>query len=481
MNTYSHLLYKRGFLFTDLELQFKDKLSQSVVERWNNISFGKYNLYFEKSLSFSFLQEDGYKVAIIGLVLNPFDKKNDISGICKSLLLNKKKSENDFLDYLDQLSGRFIIITQTPEVTEVYNDACGTRTVFYDTTDQVTVIASHATMIADLLGYKPSKKANELIKDKKFKGRRYLAGLMSPYDDVKPLTPNTKYQVETRKVIRFFPREDLTNQKTYEELLDEISSILKTQAELLCENNKVSISMTAGLDSRLTYAAQRDIKANVDYFTHISSTNKDPYLEDIDIATKLTSLKNNKYTIYEYSAESHRRGFEDFRVIWLKNVGMMRGSMHLFKMYTDMFTEDRVHVRSNIAEIARVYYPNRSEYLSAKKLARYYTRSEVGKYPEVIKSFQEFIDTTQFTKDNMYNYEYQDLFYWEHRMGMWHSWIVNESDTAYETFVPYNNRALLKIMLSTPYDKRKTGDLFTDLIDIMWPELLKYPVNKEFL
>lgn len=47
-------------------------------------------------------------------------------------------------------------------------------------------------------------------------------------------------------------------------------------------------------------------------------------------------------------------------------------------------------------------------------------------------------------------------------MGMWHSWIVNESDVAYETFVP-NNRKLLKMMLSIPEEERNSDELLTGL------------------
>ncbi|WP_246521275.1 hypothetical protein [Ornithinibacillus massiliensis] len=482
MNSYSHLLFKRGFLLTDsLHLEFKDELTQNTVGKWKLYNIGKFRLYYDGCLPMSVVENNRYKVALLGLVLNPFDEVNDIHLIAKKLLSKMKKGEEEFLDYLDELSGRFVIITQTPYKTEVYNDACGTRTVYYNTKGIGTTISSHSSIIADLFGYKKSKIASDILTSKDFIGRKYLPGLMSPYDEIKPLSPNTKYHIEKRSVIRIFPRDPLPENVDTEELVSDLTSIMRKQASLLCENHKISISLTAGLDSRLTYSTYNSIDGDINYFTHMNINSTSAYKEDIRIGSELAKLKNVPYTIYEYPSNNNRDEISDFKVVWEKNLGFNRGSMLLYKMYADKFPENRVHVRSNIAEIARVFYKNRTETLNPKKLARLYTRSTIGQDPHVISSFQDFINTAKFRKDNFFNFEYQDLFYWEHRMPMWHSWIVNESDVAYETFVPYNNRVLLKMMLSAPFEIRGSGELFVRMINEMWPETLQFPVNKEIM
>ncbi|MGM0853964.1 MAG: hypothetical protein ACQEWI_15355 [Bacillota bacterium] len=479
MNNYARHLFRRGFLLTDIKvLVFKDKLSQQTIDKWSTVSFGKYQLHFDNDMPSVVLEDKGYRIALLGLVLNPFDKLNNKNHIAGKLLKKKQESEEVFLNYVDELSGRFVIISQTPEITEVYHDACGTRTVYYDCLGEGTVISSHSTLIADLLDYKASKRSFELLTHKEYGGRRYLPGLLSPYEGVKPLIPNTKYQVEKRTVKRIFPRGPIEPIHSVDELVDELVAIMQTQAELLYENNKISVSLTAGLDSRLTYAMQSKIDGDVDYFTHISVSNPRKFREDIKIAKKLADIKKAPYKVYEYSTNNDQPELMDFRRVWQKNVGMYRGSMHLFKMYADQFPKDRVHIRSNIAEIARVFYSNRSEELNAEELAKLYTTTKMNEHPAVIESFQDFIETNHFSKENFYNYEYADLFYWEHRMPMWHSWILLESDVAYESFVPYNNRILLTKMLSAPYEERESGTLFTKMIHKVWPELLELPVNK---
>lgn len=483
LKTYQNSLYRRGFLLTNLnKLDFNNKLTQRVLSGWKKLEFNLYNIWFDPNTEYAKVEEDGYKIFLLGLVLNPFDKRNNMEEICNCLLMEKRKSEDDFLDYLDQLSGRFVIISQTPDCTEVYHDACATRTVFYDTLNEYKAVSSHAMLIADLFNYSISKNAMDISTHPDFRRVRYLPGLLSPFDEIRPLTPNTKYQVEERTVKRIFPRYPLEVLSSSDEVVNELLSIMQTQANLLCSNNKVSVSLTAGLDSRLTYAIMANVKgSDINYFTHKSLESPEVYREDIEIAEKLAELYDNPYRVYEYEFDKEQEGMAEFKQIWYKNLGMRRGSVYLFKMYADEYPAERIHIRSNIAEIGRVFYKNRNEELSATELARLYTitslKATLKDNPDVINWFQEFINITDFQKERFFNYDYADLFYWEHRMCLWHSWIVLESDMAYDTFILYNNRVLLSKMLSIPYEERRSGELFLKLIRKANHEVLKYPIN----
>ncbi|WP_226619883.1 hypothetical protein [Cytobacillus firmus] len=482
MNSYINKLYPRGFLLTDIESPvFNNQLTEHVFKKWGKLKLGEYTLFFDASTTNTYLQNGSYKIFIQGLVLNPFDNLASINEIANKLLFKKMDSEVTFLDYLDQLSGRFVIITQNKDLTEVYNDACGTRTVFYNDSPQTAAIASHSELIADLLGYKHSKKSTALRKHPLFKKIRYLPGLYTPFDEVKPLTPNTKLLVEKRKVERIFPRSPIVETTSVDNLVDELVSLLKNQVHLLAEHNKVSVSLTAGIDSRLTYAMFSDVRGDIDYFTHINTDSTQSYIEDVRVAKELARMGNSPYRLIEYKLDKEQEGLKDFTEIWLKNLGMNRGSLYLFKAYTDLFPEGRVHVRSNLAEIARTYYRKTSDNVNAKVLSRLYTKSELKNDPEIIKSFQEFIKVTGFKQENLFNFDYADLFYWEHRMSLWHSYIVLESDMAYETYILYNNRALLTKMLSAPIEIRESNELFIRMIQKAWPEVLDLPVNGEML
>lgn len=97
------------------------------------------------------------------------------------------------------------------------------------------------------------------------------------------------------------------------------------------------------------------------------------------------------------------------------------------------------------------------------------------------KIFRLLISITEFKNDKFYNYNYFDLFYWEHRMTLWHSLIVLESDMAYETHILYNNRVLLSKMLTAPYEVRESSEPFIKMIRDTWPELLNLPSNGKYI
>ncbi|WP_213810180.1 hypothetical protein [Jeotgalicoccus sp. WY2] len=77
-----------------------------------------------------------------------------------------------------------------------------------------------------------------------------------------------------------------------------------------------------------------------------------------------------------------------------------------------------------------------------------------------------------------YDYQVLDLYYWEHRMGRWHPELLNETDLAFDTFLPFNLRAILDIGMAFSFEKRKSGYLFKELINKSYPILNFYGVNE---
>lgn len=72
-----------------------------------------------------------------------------------------------------------------------------------------------------------------------------------------------------------------------------------------------------------------------------------------------------------------------------------------------------------------------------------------------------------------------NLFYWEQRMGNWGTLNRNEEDMVVESFFPWVNRKLLMLLAELPDSMRTkdNNDAFLQIISILWPELLKYPIN----
>lgn len=80
---------------------------------------------------------------------------------------------------------------------------------------------------------------------------------------------------------------------------------------------------------------------------------------------------------------------------------------------------------------------------------------------------------------NLFDYHVLDLYYWENRMGRWHSEILNENDVCFETMMPFNMRAMIDISLSYSRLQRRSGYIFEELINRNFPILNFYGKNEK--
>lgn len=91
-----------------------------------------------------------------------------------------------------------------------------------------------------------------------------------------------------------------------------------------------------------------------------------------------------------------------------------------------------------------------------------------------IKGYEAKLDSTlkRFGYPNaLHDFVASDMFYWEIRMGRWLAEIYNETDPAFDSISPMNMRAIVELGLAGSEDERRSGIMFTELIDRNWPEL----------
>ena len=142
------------------------------------------------------------------------------------------------------------------------------------------------------------------------------------------------------------------------------------------------------------------------------------------------------------------------------------------------FPRDRLELRSNVAEVGRTFYKN--NFVAAPNRVRAETLQKLffqAMSDLVLREFETFIERTEFTAANIHNYDPYDLFYWEQRMGSWLALWVQEMDVSHDNFVVYNNRTLLKKMLSVDIRHRRTDELFYRVIESLWLDCLSVPIN----
>lgn len=460
-NPYRHLLYAGGWLLAPSDVNPPDG--------WPSLSLGSYRLSFAQ----------GWPVGSAGPTVvfgRPVDPRTGAAGpTFAAQMLTTARANGRFLEGLDQLVGRFLVFVDADEGPEIYQDAAGTRAVFY----RPPVAASHSALAAA----EPSDTSSEVARLWQRTSRssvnvRYLPGVRAPHEGVRILTPNTWLGLPDGEVHRYWPREPRVENPDVDALAPRVAKILSRTAQTAAQAWPLMMSLTAGLDSRVTLAACRDIADRIEFFSHVNPTKPDRgHKVDLDVAQDMARELGLAHHVYPLGEAAKGEGYDEFLEVWLHNIGIRRGLPALMKGYVDGWPAGTVHLRSNIAEIGRVFY--RGERLGAITSAALTTRwnRDMGEDPDCIATFDEFCKIAQFTDEAMLGYDPLDIFYWEHRVGTWHAWLCSEADVAHDTFPIYSSRTLLQTMLAAPFDDRLHAVLYHKAIALMWPEVSSWPIN----
>ena len=471
-NPYKKLLYKRGFIFLN-------KRIKPPHNHWISRKINDFWLYHDPLLPFVSKTKSNSFCGILGYVFDILDPTKKSKNITLTLLDLFLKSKNEFFDSLDSLSGRFLVIINYNNEFELYQDACGLRSVVYST--ETCIVSSHVNLLTDNL-------ENAEI-DERFTGlldkytSYHLPGHFTNFKNVFILTPNTYLSVPSMQVKRFFPREDLVTRQP-EEVYEITSDLLHNQIKHMAENYQLLISITAGLDSRATLSLTKNIRDRILYFTYFKSN--DNGVDDMNSSTLfkdketvqeiLNNLElNHKFVDIDYK-QLGSRGYNQFSEMMKKHT-YIHHNHYLAWQYYSLLPKERLHIRSNINEIFRNFYRKGlklSDTFTPQIMTKCYSGKAIND-ENIHCYFKQFADTTELNK--IFNYDPYDMLYWEYRMGAWHSNILLESDISFDTFCLFNNRLLLKNILSLPRTYHERDFILRSIITNHWPVLNYWEVN----
>ncbi|WP_020006133.1 hypothetical protein [Salinicoccus albus] len=473
-------LYPRGFLFTDFKT---DKVPDYYSEKKVLDSF-----YYYKSndVDNHYLEDDQYFVIIHGHFTYVEPKKElKRKDLAQYLLSNYKENYSAFLNALDFLAGRYVIIIGNSNDIRFYPDASSTRSVYYTLNNNI--VSSHAHFINDVCEHTADEVANNIQAYK-------INWNHSPYQNIKALTPNLYLDFFKKETKRFFPRSD--NKYTHleeNERFELIENMWKNQyAYYFSKFNQFAFSITGGWDSRVSLAMFKDKIDNIDFFTYTThqkneeqDKNKNLMLNDGYKVRELLSdvPLNHRFIIAE---EVPKKLSDKDREVVFKNI-VNKHNTGFLRIYKTFFPgENALHIRSNLHEIGRaIVLPPKNTPNTVERLRSYYintfnrlNKNDLENYHLDVESFTDQGINDLHLDDETYDYHKMELFYWENRMGRWHSEIMNETDVCFETFSPYNLRAIIDITLSFDFKQRKENYVFAELINRNYPVLNFYGKNE---
>ena len=415
-------------------------------------------------------------VTLIGYMLDPYNNNASNSEIVKELL-TKIESCVDIFQHTTYYGGRWVLIVSDGYETILLNDAAGLREVYYTSckiNGQIW-IASLPGLIAEILKLEIDKDAMEFVYSREansdFNPRSvtWWPGDTSMYKEIKIMLPNHYLNYGAGEVHRYWPSEPLGT-ISLEEALKRTVFILKGLLESANKRFDMSISLTAGWDSRIMLALCRDIIRDIYCFTR---TYPDSYesAKDVTIPSFLLNKIGMKHNIIRYPEQINA----EFQNVYKRHSSIIGNAYcaDVQSMYEHL-PKHKVCITGDVAEIVKCHYimPNRrTNHVAGHDLA---SLIYVDAHPFVTKAFEKWLPS-----NNTYNFDLLDIFCWEQFVGRLQARNQADQDIVHESFTPFNCRKLLTTILSIDKKYRKHPEyiFFKMLIDVLWDEMLSVPIN----
>jgi hypothetical protein len=372
-----------------------------------------------------------------------------------------------FVELLDALSGRFALILAGAGGFEIYNDPCGSRSVYYLFTPGL-VAGSHAMLLGKACERRPMQAMQRLLKTDDFtrRGVRYLPGDATMFDGVLALIPNHCLDSVSKGLRRYWPRSRLGS-GSMDEFLELGLDLLPAIGRQVAARRRPVLGVTAGVDSRTLIAAYK--AAGIGFETMNWSYRKDAAREEAIVA-EISALSGARHQ--NILPEDDR----DDPVTWVagQNSGGFRGRSRVARGMLDAYGtgDDTVFVRGWGAEVMKGYYQHGFVQLSDLTLddmCAAYSQGLRGagpaaRYRETVEAaFAGYLERGAFGGLTGLGYDPNDIFYIEHRMAMWCGSVMNEVDAAMPTFVGFNARQLYLAAWRLPREARLTPQLLLRL------------------
>ncbi|SDT18494.1 hypothetical protein SAMN04489752_3611 [Brevibacterium siliguriense] len=387
-------------------------------------------------------------------------------------------SERRFLDALDRVGGRYVILVEVDGQVRVFHDAHGTRSVYYD--QESPTFSSHAHLLGNVIG--DERREHEALKRDRSWALLPLSFAWdeTPYSRIRALLPNHYLDLDVRAVHRYFPRgENRFANLSVSDRIEEINYLWGSQIRALSQvTDRFIVSLSGGLDSRVVLAALREHRDKVDAFTYFTNNGTGNWAQamqmDRDLSRQVLALAHVNHVPIVHGEGA--RFTEEDKAIADKN-SLVEHGRWLVARYVEKFGNSTgLHFRGNTQETIRSYYGStkRRDPIDLVQGLMYSRLKSVNLDEEEIKDYQTKLDATlsQFGyPDALHDFVASDMFYWEIRMGRWLAEIYNETDPAFDSISPMNMRAIVELGLAGPEDERRSGIMFTELIDRNWPEL----------
>ena len=373
--------------------------------------------------------------------------------------------ERDIYTVSRHWTGRWVLIIGN----ELITDACGLMSAFYSDGEDNWLISSSIALLSSIIGINDIHKV-------------YSTGLTwhllpgTIHNQIKLLFCTQKILLNTKLEFEFHNRFAEWQHMPYEGRVSTITNCLVTGIKNIVKfsGRKPWVALTAGKDSRLTFAAA--IRSGEEFETYTAR-----HKNMIDADRKLPIIISQKYSIRHH----------------LLNNGLYSKAKYdeycAFCGYNSLGADAEFYATGQFEQIPSNAINIKSGLFEAgQKYSRSITGGNDDSFEEGLKKYYKssFEDSTQVDafnewmayqkKNPMPGIDIRDRFYLEQRLNGWAA-ALEQSLTinSFATIQIANSAVVLGCLLYTTADERNDLKMSYDLIRALDSRLLDYPVNRQ--
>ena len=421
-------------------------------------------------------------VTLLGYLLDPLEPQATDHQIAHRLLLclAQTPDADALVEETYALGGRWILIADDGAAVRLFHDPMGLRTVFYTDRSLLpeTWCATQPSLIAETLSLARDPEAEtEFVGSSLYQENPEYRWPVDRcvYREVRHLLPNHLLDLGIGASRRYWP-DRLLGRFEVGEAVERVSTLLTGLIRAASARFPLALATTAGWDTRLILAASREVSGRIHYFTRRTKNRSDVtrvprLLSRLGLPHQLIGFPEHMNPDFE---RIYRRSMTEAHELW----GRMAQGLY------ESYPQDHVCLNADSGEITRVRLRlAASEPVTARALARltdlairFRDRLEANAY--VVRACEDWLASV----GDLHGVHILDLFYWEQYAGNFSAAAETEDGIVMEFFTPFNCRQLLTTMLAVDESQRqyKSPLLYRALIEKLWPEVLREPVNMPY-
>ena len=444
---------------------------------WQRIAIaGQLKLTVHPDLVCTQVADDGRELTLIGHILDPLATDANNADIVRALL-HHFTSREALIAATGRFGGRWLLIAVNRDESFLFHDALGLRQAFHTDLAETGALwtMSQPGLASEVLLLTPDQQALDYMETQTFRrtSEHRLPATASTFKGIKRLLPNHWLDLKTGKSHRYWPIAPLAT-ITPEAAIDRLSTLLSGLVRAAATRFDLTLSLTAGFDSRLVLATARGVVGRLCIMTLRQGRMPDRHA-DLEVPARLLKRLGLSHVVVHAASTMT----PEFSLRFKRNVYLAHDHYgHDAEAILNHFGRTKAVLTGSAAEVGRCPFRRKLPHADHVRFTpELLAWLEFGStHPFLVTHFREWLmDASQ-----QNHVKLLDLFEWEQDYGSWLAMTQLEFDIAWqEIFTPYNCREVLVTMLAVDERYRRAPDytLFRRTIQKPWPELLDEPIN----